>query len=160
MMKRAAVVTSAAAWAAALWLAIAALSVPAAADDLGVVPTRVIYPGETIPADALDMARVRKGKTTTTAFARRAEDLAGKVARRTLLPGRFVPLAAVREPYLVKQGASVQVMFIHEGLTIATAAVTLEPGAAGDVVKVRNVDSGAVFTGTVMADGTVRVGAT
>ena len=37
--------------------------------------------------------------------------------------------------------------------------VPLQPGSAGDLVKVRNLDSGAVFTGTVMADGTIRVGA-
>jgi flagella basal body P-ring formation protein FlgA len=37
--------------------------------------------------------------------------------------------------------------------------VALQPGAAGDLVKVRNVDSGKIFSGTVMADGTIRVGA-
>jgi flagella basal body P-ring formation protein FlgA len=37
--------------------------------------------------------------------------------------------------------------------------VTLEPGSAGDVIKVRNMDSGRVFSGIVMADGTIRVGA-
>ena len=50
-------------------------------------------------------------------------------------------------------------MFITNGLTISLTAVTLEAGSAGDVVKVRNVDSGAVFSAVVMADGTVRVGA-
>jgi len=35
----------------------------------------------------------------------------------------------------------------------------LQPGAAGDFVRVRNIDSGKVFSGTVMADGTIRVGA-
>ena len=38
--------------------------------------------------------------------------------------------------------------------------MTLQPGAAGDLVKVRNIDSGKILSGTVMADGTVRVGAT
>ena len=30
-----------------------------------------------------------------------------------------------------------------DGLTISATAITLEPGSPGDVVKVRNVDSGA-----------------
>jgi flagella basal body P-ring formation protein FlgA len=38
--------------------------------------------------------------------------------------------------------------------------VTLEPGSAGDLVKVRNIDSGKILSGTVMADGSIRVGAT
>ena len=142
-----------------LCLALVARPLPAGAEELGVIPTRVIYPGETIGADALQMARVKPSKaTTTTAFAHRPEELVGKVARRTLLPGRFVALSAVRDPYLIPQGAAVQVMFVSGGLSISTKAVTLQPGSAGDVVKVRNTDSGAIFSATVMEDGTVRVG--
>src|SRR5262245_33864079 len=145
---------------AALWLALAcAAHTPAAADELGVIPTHIIYPGETIAADSLQMARVRPGKPSTVAFAHAPDELVGKVAKRTLLPGRFVPLASVRDAYLVAQGAAVQVVFVEGGLTISMTAVTLEPGSAGDVVKIRNTDSGAVFSATVMADGTVRVGA-
>jgi flagella basal body P-ring formation protein FlgA len=140
-------------------LALVGATLPGAAQELGVIPNRVIYPGETVSADALQMARVRKGKPTTTIFAHRPDELVGKVAKRTLLPGRFVPLASVRDAYLVEQGAPVQVLFIEKGLIISATAVTLEPGSAGDVVKVRNVDSGAVFFAVVMADGTVRVGA-
>jgi flagellar basal body P-ring formation protein FlgA len=140
-------------------LALAAWSLPAAAQELGVIPRRIIYPGEAIAADALKMAKVRKGKPATVAFAREPEELVGKVARRTLLPGRFVPLSAVREAFVVQQGAPVQVLFEQDGLIISMTAVTLQPGSAGDVVKVRNIDSGAVFSAVVMADGTVRVGA-
>jgi flagellar basal body P-ring formation protein FlgA len=146
--------------AALLGLALIAGSLPALAQELGVIPTRIVYPGETIAADALAMAKVRKGKPTTTVFAHAPNELIGKVAKRTLLPGRFVPLASVRDAYLVEQGASVQVMFVEGGLTISATAITLEPGSPGDVVKVRNLDSGAIFPATVMADGTVRVGAT
>ena len=146
----------------ALWLglALAATSLPAAAQDLGVIPARVIYPGETIAGEDLKMARVRKGSRATIAFARQPDQLVGKVARRTLLPGRFVPLTSVREAYLVQRGAPVHVILVDGGLTISVGAISLEPGAAGDVVKVRNTDSGAVFPATVMADGTVRVGDT
>jgi flagella basal body P-ring formation protein FlgA len=139
-------------------LALAAWSLSAAAQELGVIPDRIIYPGETIPADALKMAKVRKGKPATVAFARAPAELVGKVARRTLLPGRFVPLSAVRDAFLVQQGAPVQVLFEQDGLSISMTAVTLQPGSAGDVVKVRNVDSGATFSAIVIADGTVKVG--
>ena len=134
-------------------------AVPAVAAELGVVPTRILYPGETISADALQMARVRPGKKATVMFAHQPAELVGKVAVRTLLPGRFVPLSSVREAYVVEQGAAVHVLFVQGGLTISVKAITLQPGSAGDVVKVRNVDSGAVFPATVMADGTVRVDA-
>src|SRR5215831_5164600 len=68
---------------AGLGLALFVWSLPAAAQEFGVTPTHVIYPGETINAESLELARVRKGKPTTTAFAHEAKELVGKVARRT-----------------------------------------------------------------------------
>ena len=141
-------------------LGVAAWALPAAAQDImAVVSTRVIYPGQTVEASALEEIALRKAPRTSAAYAVAVEDLEGKVARRTLLPGKLVPLSSVREAYLVERGASVQVVFTAGALTISATAVTLEPGSAGDMVKLRNLDSGKVISGVVMADGTVRVGA-
>jgi flagellar basal body P-ring formation protein FlgA len=129
------------------------------AGEVVLIPNRVIYPGETIELAALKKVTLIAGKHKPDAVATRAEELDGKVAKRTLLPGRYIPSAAVREAWLVEQGASVQVFFIAGGLTISATAVTLQPGAAGDLVKVRNVDSGKILSGTVMADGTIQVSA-
>ena len=140
-------------------LGVAAWALPAAAQDMAVVSNRVIYPGQTIEASALEEVALRKPPRNSAAYAVAVEDLEGKVARRTLLPGRLVPLSSVREAYLVERGASVQVVFTAGALTISATAVTLEPGSAGDMVKLRNLDSGKVISGVVMADGTVRVSA-
>jgi len=131
----------------------------AAAQEVVVVPTRVIYPGETVSLDALQEMMLQRPPRDATAIARAPADLEGKVARRTLLPGRLVPLSSIRDPYLVEQGSTVTAVFAEGALTISILAVPLQPGAAGDLIKLRNVDSGAVFTGIVMQDGTVKVGA-
>jgi flagella basal body P-ring formation protein FlgA len=140
-------------------LALLAGAVAARAQEVVLIPNRVIYPGETIDLAALKEVTLKPGKVIPPAVAFRAPELDGKVAKRTLLPGRYVPVTAVREAWLVEQGASVQVVFVSGALTISATAVTLQSGAAGDFVKVRNVDSGKVFSGTVMADGSIRVGA-
>ena len=140
-------------------LALLAGAVPARAQEVVLIPNRVIYPGETIDLAALKEVTLKPGKVVPPAVAFRTPELDGKVAKRTLLPGRYIPATAVREAWLVEQGASVQVMFVSGPLTISATAVTLQPGAAGDFVKVRNIDSGKVFSGTVMADGSIRVGA-
>jgi flagella basal body P-ring formation protein FlgA len=145
-------------------LALAALALlagvlPARAQEVVLIPNRVIYPGETVDLAALKEVTLKPGKVIPPAVVFRAPDLEGKVAKRTLLPGRYIPATALREAWLVEQGASVQVTFISGPLTISATAVTLQPGAAGDFVRVRNIDSGKVFSGTVMADGSIRVGA-
>jgi flagella basal body P-ring formation protein FlgA len=144
---------------AALALALLGPALPAMADEVVLIPSRVIYPGETISLAALKEVTLLPGRHKPDAVITTEQDLDGKIAKRTLLPGRYIPANAVREAWLVEQGASVQVYFIAGGLSISATAVTLQPGAAGDLVKVRNIDSGKVFSGTVMADGTIRVGA-
>lgn len=123
------------------------------------IPNRVIYPGETIELAALKQVTLVPGKHQPDGMATRSEELQGKVAKRTLLPGRYIPVAAIRDAWLVEQGASVQVYFTAGALTISAAGVTLQPGAAGDLIKVRNIDSGKIISGIVMADGTIKVGA-
>jgi len=127
--------------------------------EVVLIPNRVIYPGETIALATLKEVTLVPGKKKPDAVATRADELDGRIAKRTLLPGHYIPVNAIREPWVVEQGAPVQVIFVTGGLTISVAAVTLEPGSAGDLVKVRNIDSGKIFSGTVMADGTIRVGA-
>jgi flagella basal body P-ring formation protein FlgA len=141
-------------------LALAAALQPVLAAGIAVVTTRVVYPGETLSVDALREVTLRQGFRATIPFVDSTDEIEGKIARRTLLPGRLIPPDSVREPYLVKAGQPVQVIYAQGALTISATAVPLEPGSAGDVVKVRNLDSGAVFSGVVMADGTIRVGAT
>ena len=129
------------------------------ASEVVLIPNRVIYPGETIALGALKEVTLVPGKRKPDAVATRAEELDGRIAKRTLLPGHYIPVNAIRDPWVVEQGAPVQVIFAAGPLTISASAVTLEPGSAGDLVKVRNVDSGKIFSGTVMADGTIRIGA-
>jgi len=144
--------------AASATLFVAALPGAAMAADTAVIPKRVIYPGETIDAGSLSEVPLRNPARVTTEIAYVAEDIDGKVAKRTLLPGRFIPLSSVREAYVVEAGSPVEVNLTQSGLRITTMAIPLQPGSIGDMIRVRNADSGAVFSGIVLANGTVMVG--
>ena len=123
------------------------------------VPRVTIYPGDTVSADQL-MDRAFVAHTVARGSVFEGKDgLVGKVARRTLLPGQPVPLNAIRDPYLVNQGKSSLVVFESGALTITVQAVALQNGSAGDVVTLRNPDSGVIIQGMVERDGTVRLGA-
>ena len=132
---------------------------PAIAQETVVVPNRVIYPGEVVTMAALDEVPLRRQLRNPAAVVFDAMEIDGKVARRTLLPGHLIATNSVREAYLVEPGAPVRVEFIQDGLVISISGVPLEAGAAGDVVRVRNLDSGALLNGVVMADGTIRISA-
>ncbi len=136
----------------------AGLSWPAAAQESVVVPNRVIYPGQEITADALDIVPLRRRLPDPQAIVLDMGQAVGRVARRTLLPGRLIATASMRDAYLVEPGAPVQVFFIQGSLVISATGVPLQAGVAGDMIRVRNLDSGVVFSGVVMGDGTVRVG--
>jgi len=132
---------------------------PVLAGEIAVVTNRVVYPGEIIEDGMLEEVPLVRGNRNLGPIVQDTELVRGKIARRTLLPGRLIASNSVREAFLVQTGAPVEVVVIDGNLVITITAVPLEPGAAGDVVKLRNIDSGRVFSGVVMADGTVRVGA-
>jgi flagella basal body P-ring formation protein FlgA len=147
LMARGAVATIAA--------ALSALPV-CAADGVLPVPKVVIYPGELINDSALVEQAARAVPQLPVVTKR--EDAVGKVARRTLVPGRPIPLNAIRVPDAVAQGKTYRVQFAAEGLVISSYAVALTSGAVGEVVSLRNPESGNVVRGVVRADGTVRLG--
>jgi len=151
------------AWAAGLATALFVLSLllaaqPARAAELELpVPRLTIYPGDVIGDDQImERAFIAHTVARSTIHAAR-EALVGKVARRTLLPGQPIPINGVRDPYVVTQGKNALVVFEAGGLTITTNAMALQNGGIGDLVTLRNIDSGTIIRGTVASDGTVRL---
>jgi flagella basal body P-ring formation protein FlgA len=145
-------------WLAVVAVALLAAGMPARAAELELpVPRAAIYPGDVIGDDQLYGRPFIAHTVTRSSVFEAREDVVGKVARRTLLPGQPIPISAVRDPYLVTQGKQALVVFRAAGLTITTYAMPLQSGGTGDVVSVRNTDSGAVIKGTVATDGTIRV---
>jgi flagella basal body P-ring formation protein FlgA len=120
------------------------------------VPKITLYPGDVIGAEVLTLKSfvtgAELGPVTQT-----LEALIGKVARRTLIAGQPIPQTYVRARELIQKGKPIRVVFSDGGLTISSVAIPLQAGSAGDVLSLRNVDSGTVIKGIVGADGTVRV---
>jgi flagella basal body P-ring formation protein FlgA len=56
------------------------------------------------------------------------------------------------------QGQPAVVVFRSGALMISSVAVPLQNGSSGEVISLRNTDSGTTIRGIVQADGTVRVG--
>lgn len=138
-------------------LALPPLASHARAENLPVA-AMTIYPGQAISEDMLAEQAFADGTSAAYPVVATPDELVGKVARRTLLPGKLIARVAIGEPDIVNRGTIVRAVLSTGGLQMRTAVVALQAGALGSVIQVRNVDSGKVITGVVQADGTVRVG--
>lgn len=122
------------------------------------VPRSAIYPGDVIGAEMFYNKLYRVDPNVRLTVFDNAAELAGKIARRTLLPGQLVPLNAVKNADVVKHGRPVSLVYQADGLTITAGGIALQSGGAGDMISVQNVDSGLTIKGVIMADGTIRLG--
>ncbi|GGD99373.1 flagella basal body P-ring formation protein FlgA [Rhizobium sp. BK591] len=121
-----------------------------------VVPTTIIYPGDILSASQLQEVEVTNPNLAGD-YAKSVSQVEGMVSKRTLLPGRTISVSALREAYTVTRGSSIRLVFTLGAMTISAAGTPLEDGSTGQVVRARNMDSGVIVSGTVLADGTVHV---
>ena len=131
----------------------------ASAQEAGApTPKAVIYPGDVIRDDMLDNAPSGGVRDGGGPFVESRALIVGKVARLTLLPGHAIPYASVSNRKVVVNGSEVKLIYAEGGLLITTSGAALQDGSIGDVVRVRNSDSGVTVLGAVQPDGSVRVG--
>ncbi|HVK91508.1 MAG TPA: flagellar basal body P-ring formation chaperone FlgA [Mycoplana sp.] len=148
--------------AAVLALAVAGLAVgldaaPALAQGrYAVVPKRTIYPGEQLDPAQLEEVEVTNPNIAP-GFAEEIDAVSGLVTKKTLLAGRIIFVSALREPFAVSRGKTVRLVFQNGPLRITASGTPLDDAAVGDLIKVRNMDSGVIVSGTVMGDHTVHV---
>jgi flagella basal body P-ring formation protein FlgA len=135
----------------------AVCATPAAAQEaFAPTPRVVIYPGDVIRDDMLaDISGVARDGSGS--FVEQRSLIVGKVARLTLLPGHAIPFSGVSNRKVVANGAEVKLVYSEGGLVITTSGAALQDGSIGDVVKVRNSDSGVTVSGAVQPDGSVSV---
>ena len=147
-------------WARAAIVAAVALAAPAAhaatAMGYAVVPTTTIYPGETISGGQLQEVEVTNPNLAGD-YAKSIDEVNGRISKRTLLPGRTISVSALRDPYTVTRGSNIRLVFKLGSMAISAAGSPLEDGMTGQLIRVRNMDSGVIVSGTVLADGTIHV---
>ena len=141
------------------WLILTCLvaSVPAGAEATLPVPKVVIYPRDPISDDMLQ-DQSYSGNVDASGYVTSRGSLIGRMSKLTLLPGRPIPTNAIEAQRLVSIGNQVRIVFDSGGVTILATGLALQAGAAGDLIRVRNSDTGLIITGAIQANGTVRVG--
>lgn len=121
------------------------------------VPTVTVYPGQPVDHGRLEFRHYRAGYASKIRAVKEHSQIVGKVAGRTLVPLRPILLKSLRNPHLVKAGKPTRLVYEAGALQISTLGVPLSDGEAGDMVQVRNLDSGKILYARVSGDGSLRV---
>jgi flagella basal body P-ring formation protein FlgA len=122
------------------------------------VPTVTILQGDVLADELVGEQRFIVTGRQVQGFHTSREAVVGKVARRVLPAGHAIPVNALREPWVFKEGDRVSLVFTTGGLSIEATGIALEPGVAGKLISVRNADTGIIVRGVVHASGRVTVG--
>lgn len=120
------------------------------------VPVRRIRPGEIIEAADLTMLRLRLERAGA-GFIASADQLVGLSPRRQMPAGRPVLVGSVGSPIVVLRNRPVTLVFEDGPLLLAARGRALQEGGVGDLVRVMNIASSTVVTGTVTGAETVSV---
>lgn len=88
---------------------------------------------------------------------RDAEALIGFSPRRLITANRTIRANDVQIPVLVARGKRVTILLKTAAMRITTAGKALQSGAKGDVVRVRNLNSGNIIEAVVVGDRKVAV---
>lgn len=120
------------------------------------VPVRPIPRGETLQAEDVIVNRLPAAALPGDVL-RRAEDLVGQQAARSLTAGRPTRAGDLAAPWLVRRGDDASIVFRRGALQIVSAAQVLDNGRRGESVRVRNDGSGEMRRATVVGSRQVEV---
>jgi flagella basal body P-ring formation protein FlgA len=120
------------------------------------VPTTVIYPGQIIAAGQVKRVEVTNPNLSGD-YATDFSQVEGMITKNTLVPDRAIYVSSLREPFAVTHGQQVKLIYSNGSLQITALGTPLQDGSVGELIRVRNNDSGLTINATVLSPGIVQV---
>ncbi len=124
--------------------------------DEVVVTRRSVVRGETLQADDLTLSEMDTSKLRKAYFTQ-IEDAVGLRSKRSIASGSVVHAGLLKRVNLVKRGSKVEIIANFDGLDVRMRGEALADGGRGDRIRVKNLSSGRVVTGTVTGSGVIHV---
>jgi flagella basal body P-ring formation protein FlgA len=122
------------------------------------VPSAVVYAGDQIVQGMLIDKPFSVPDAAAKNYVLLRRQVEGLYAKRTLLPGKPIPLAYVKMKDSVVQGVLTKATFEMNGLVISTFLIPLQSGVAGELIDARNPEYGRTIKALVKSDGSLQVG--
>lgn len=99
----------------------------------------------------MDVSRLHK------AYFTRIEDVVGLRSKRSIAAGKTLHAGLLKRAKWVKRGNQVEIVAISGGLQVRMKGKALSDGGRGDSIRVKNLRSGRIITGTVADTGVIHV---
>ncbi len=126
----------------------------------GTLSAEVVVAAATVPSGkplaASDLTLDRRDISSVPDPMSSIEDATGQAPMRPLRPGQVLQKRLLTAPVLVKRGEVVLIEARSGPIQVTASGEALEPGRQGDVVRVRNVNTGKVIRARVVDTGTVQ----
>jgi flagellar basal body P-ring formation protein FlgA len=120
--------------------------------------TRNINKGSQISQEDVELAYFPKDQIEEDSITE-VSSIIGKTATKTLVKGKMVTEDEIRNPTLVAKNSTVSAIYRTDSIEVKALAVALDDGGEGDIIRLKNFDSGKMFKAVVQADGNVLIGA-
>lgn len=121
------------------------------------VTARVIRSGEIIGKDDIKTSRVKINRAHEN-FLFELNDIVGMQAKRLLSSGVLFKSSDLIRHIVIKIHDPVSIIYSSGNIRLKTAGVAMGAGAIGDVIKVKNEDTGNILLGQIVSKSTIQVG--
>ncbi len=115
---------------------------------------RDLLPGEVVGEEDVELVNCLNFKEDLFPF---NTSPVGWTVRRVVRKGEFLLRGEVSRRYVIRRGDKVEIFVQGGGILVKALGVSLESGAPGDVIRVKNVDSGRIILGKVIGPNRVEV---
>lgn len=107
------------------------------------------------PLTEADLAQERRKLSDMADALPALEAAIGQASKRSLRTGQVVQARFLAQPLLIKRGDSVNILARNGPIEVNMAGEALEPGRRGEVLRVRNVNTGKTIRARVLDSGVV-----
>ena len=121
-----------------------------------VVSRRPLVKGQTLGDEDLRLSEVDTSELRKAYFSH-IQDVVGLRAKRSVASGTTLHAGLLQRARLIKRGGQVDIVSISGGLQVRMRGKALADGSRGDRIRVENLSSGRVVSGTVVSSGVVHV---
>lgn len=123
------------------------------------VPVRAIQPKETLQDSDFSVKDFIVNDSIKRSYLLTTDGIGKSVALRVLPAGKPVALRFIARKADARKGQAVLARYVSEGIEIQGYLVPEQDGAAGEMIKVKNPQTGVSLLALVGEDGTLLVGA-